>query len=485
MFHSEPQVHWHEGMFLRPHHLQSTMRHVQGALAFRSGLAGPGRWGFADLDINDAKLETFEFQINSASAIFPDGDHFVMPMSGTGTGRVLPRKFKDAFETCGGRLPVYLGIPKRIHGRPVAGQADSLYDVELVDLDDENTFDPNARKKLEIRFIRGQIVFGDDRTQAEFSFREEASHLQVMKIAEIVRDDDVAARPRRSTDYVPPLLHVAADEPFRLCLQEISDILKGQNASLARELASREIARGIETGKESDQFLKLHATNTFVPVIEQLCRTAGVHPFDAYLALCQLLGHLAYFGPGRRCPDVAVYDHDDLGPRFADLCAKIKGLLEKTVPRDYEKRAFEPTSDPRVWEAEFDPRWLDPEWGLYLGVARGHTSGERLEPGPAALNLGAVMGSDLKLAASKDRDNIFGNIVPGIALTQVPYPPASMPHNDDETYYKLDEQKTAQNDPVTGTERWGAMRIDNRLSVGWARDPLSDVAIHLYAAKVR
>ena len=39
-------VHWHEGMFLRPHHFQAADRHAARVLAQNVGLIRSHGWGF-------------------------------------------------------------------------------------------------------------------------------------------------------------------------------------------------------------------------------------------------------------------------------------------------------------------------------------------------------------------------------------------------------------------------------------------------------
>ena len=47
-------VHWHEGMFLRPHHLQTATRHVQQQANLSSQWDVHYNWGIRRLEIDEA-----------------------------------------------------------------------------------------------------------------------------------------------------------------------------------------------------------------------------------------------------------------------------------------------------------------------------------------------------------------------------------------------------------------------------------------------
>ncbi len=68
-----PQVLWAEGMFLRPHHLQTAERYREEALAREVARIQPFFYGLASLDVAPDQLENFVFEIRDVSLKLKDG----------------------------------------------------------------------------------------------------------------------------------------------------------------------------------------------------------------------------------------------------------------------------------------------------------------------------------------------------------------------------------------------------------------------------
>ena len=73
------KVHWTEGLFLRPHHLQQADRYLENALDSRTRHATPYPWGFAWLEIDLDLAQQSKFGLRRASGVMPDGGLFDFP----------------------------------------------------------------------------------------------------------------------------------------------------------------------------------------------------------------------------------------------------------------------------------------------------------------------------------------------------------------------------------------------------------------------
>src|SRR6201999_608451 len=73
------RVHWTEGLFLRPHHLQQCDRYLENALESRARHITPYPWGFAALEIDRDLAQQSKFALRRASGVMPDGTPFDIP----------------------------------------------------------------------------------------------------------------------------------------------------------------------------------------------------------------------------------------------------------------------------------------------------------------------------------------------------------------------------------------------------------------------
>src|ERR1700682_1713819 len=137
-----PEVHWAEGMFLRPHHLQLAERHREELLRQEVRRLQPFFWGLLKIDIALDQLENFTFEVRDCEVKLKDGTS----LSLSSNLRLPPRTFKTELDQAGGRMEVWLGIPSWREldanafqpGESVGGQ-DRRWSVESVEVLDENT----------------------------------------------------------------------------------------------------------------------------------------------------------------------------------------------------------------------------------------------------------------------------------------------------------------------------------------------------------
>src|ERR1700742_4302760 len=73
------KVHWTEGLFLRPHHLQQSDRYLENALESRTRYATPYPWGFAALEIDRDLAQQSKFALRRGSGVRADGTPVDIP----------------------------------------------------------------------------------------------------------------------------------------------------------------------------------------------------------------------------------------------------------------------------------------------------------------------------------------------------------------------------------------------------------------------
>ena len=90
-------VHWHEGMFLRPHHFQAADRYTARVLAQNIGMVRSHVWGLAHCVIDPEALGGFRLVVRGLDARFRDGTTISLPDDGPLPDLDLKPAFADKF----------------------------------------------------------------------------------------------------------------------------------------------------------------------------------------------------------------------------------------------------------------------------------------------------------------------------------------------------------------------------------------------------
>ena len=156
-----PQVLWAEGMFLRPHHLQTAERYREEALQREIQRIQPFYFGLQSLDVAPDQLENFVFEIRDVSLKLKDGT----ALSSDSTLRISPRSFKNELDKASGRMRVFVGVPVMRETAPntfAPGEGpagvDRRYVAENAEALDENT--GGNPQPVGVRRCNGKLFFG-------------------------------------------------------------------------------------------------------------------------------------------------------------------------------------------------------------------------------------------------------------------------------------------------------------------------------------
>src|SRR2546426_3112142 len=163
-----PQIHWHEGLFLRPHHLQTMQHHLLEQVAIERRLAWAYPYGVIEAQISADEIKN--------SCIRFEKLHVVMEKSGLEvrvpeTADLPSLDIKNAFASSTGSFTVYLGVPFWSAERsnaidPERGddlRTRKIYRVQSINRPDENTGE-NVQPLLVRRINARLLLEGDDRT---------------------------------------------------------------------------------------------------------------------------------------------------------------------------------------------------------------------------------------------------------------------------------------------------------------------------------
>jgi type VI secretion system ImpJ/VasE family protein len=441
------EVHWHEGLFLQPHHLQRLQRGLieRNRTAWRSSWHYP--YGVVNARLFPDELENGQVRFEKLHVIMPNGVEVRVPewteLPSLGISGQLTRNT--------GGFAIHLGVPIRKEGRlySLESEADSRvkthYRLREVECDDENTGDHS--QKILLREINARLLLEqDDRSDLET--------LPLLRIQRAFdREKDV---PREDSGFVPPCL-VVGGSPV---LQRIVTELAAKVESIRDDLAPRLAAGGMGADVRLERTLRLRTLAHFGGSLPSLAESRMTPPFDLYLSLRQLLGELAALIPAEVDSRCAPYNHDDPLPCFEELDQKIRRALKERkdnvleIPFD----SLTPAGNPRASLTGHD---LTTPTAFYLGI---RTNIDRTD-----LTNYVRERSKFKLMP----ESLEGSAIFGIELRGENFPPPELPPQPGRYYFKA---------LLREGPRWPAIQRDQATVLEWSRSEidLSDAAFTLY-----
>jgi type VI secretion system protein ImpJ len=432
-------VHWHEGMFLRPHHFQAAQRHW----AHRSHLDEKWDhhydWGLRTVEIDPDALANHRFVVRALKARLRDGTLISVPED----GELPPLDLKDAFER-DGTPTVSLAVPTVHLGRAnvsaPAGSNSARFFLETQDLEDENT--GANPQPVQLRLLRLKLL----------ATGQDPAGYEVLPLARVEKSAEAEGTPQIDTAYIPPVLACDAWPPLRAgILEQALDRIGKKQEVLATQVVSRGI--GLDSASPGDRLIveQLRVLNEAAAQLNVLVYAQGVHPFDAYLNLARLVGQLAIFDRkvGPRAPVLPNYDHDDLGGCFHRLKLYLHNMLDAVVEPEYKSRAF--VGAGLRMQVHLEPSWLEAGRPMFVGVKSSLPAEEcvKLLTKPGQL--------DMKIGSSERVDDIFSLGGRGLLFAHAPTPPRALPSLSGLIYFQVNRDSQQ--------EEWQNVRASLTLAI--------------------
>ncbi len=441
-------VHWSEGLFLRPHHLQAADRYWSETLQTSEQWDHQYNYGLRKLEFSDEAIANYQFQVNVCHARMKDGTLISLD-PGQETDRL---DLKEAFEA-ESVLRVYLAVPKLKMGSPnvAAGSQGGKhrYSETTQSIQDESL--GGNDQEVQLRTTNVRLLLST----------EDTAGYEVLPIAQVQRAGETEATPQLDVRYIPPLLAIDAWPPLGLdVVRAIYDVIGQKIEILSEQIVNRGITLASQHPGDLDRILMLSELNRAYATLGVMVFALGVHPFVAYTELCRIVGQLSIFGPQRRLPQIPRYDHDDLQPIFAFVKRQIQLLLDALPDYEYERVDF--VGEGLGMRVTLDPKWLGADWQWFVGVYRGRL------PEKECIALLRAGGLDWKLGSAPQVDALFRFGSEGLQLTPLPQAPRALPTTQGWLYYEVSRGNAAWQD-VLNTETL-AMRLKDSLIVN--RDDL-------------
>jgi type VI secretion system protein ImpJ len=413
-----PQVLWAEGMFLRPHHLQTAERYREEALQREIQRLQPFFYGLQSLDVAPDQLENFVFEIRDVSLKLKDGT----ALSSDSTLRLSPRSFKNELDKASGRMRVFVGVPVMRETAPntfAPGEGpagvDRRYVAENAEVLDENS--GGNPQPVGVRRCNGKLFFG----------AESQEGYECLEIAVVERSGSGRNFPVLSREFIPSLSELGGSRTIQALCDGVTNRIEAKHRLLLTDLAQGRLTVASEGTSGWQTIIKLQILGSFMFLFQQLTRIPRIHPFHVYTEFARLAGELSIFDDGKIPVKIPVYDHDKLGPCFHETCRVIEALLEKIVASRFVKVDFVLRDDLLV--ADLLEEWLAAQTEVFLAI-EAEMEEKDLRGRIVTMKLGTVR--DIPILRQR---RLFG-----LDLELLKRTPAGLPQREDYFYFKIEKE---------------------------------------------
>ena len=352
-------VHWFEGMFLKPHHFQASDRYHRDRMRESEDWLHPHDWGLRSVRFDEDAIANYSLRLISCQARFKDGTTLNIPEEAS----VNPLELRKALGQKA-EVAAYLAIPSwqesRANAQPARSEQNPRYLVSSLERPDENT--GSDEEEVQFRHIQARLMLEDP----------DLTGFEVLPLARISRSASAGSPPRLDRAYVPPILGLDSWSPLHDEVQGLFRQIEAWINQEADDLVGRKLAFDSQVLGDAERILRLSVFNAASATLQAILFTNGLHPLLMYQELCRLLGQLAIFGETRRPAKVPGYDHDDIGPIYAEVMGQIRRLLKGGIARPFDKRYFR--LDGRRLVVPLDADWTLESTRMYIGIETGELS---------------------------------------------------------------------------------------------------------------
>jgi type VI secretion system ImpJ/VasE family protein len=447
------KIHWLEGLFLQPHHLQRMQKSLEDEVGSERRLAWPYPFGVIEARLSRDELENKRIRFDKLRAIMPSGLEVNYPVSAE-----LPSlDIAQAFSKGAGSFTVSLGVPlwqnSRANTLPLAQDSDTrvkmLYRVSEIECYDENTGE--NPKPVQVRKVNSRLVFE----------HEDVSDMEILPLLRIVRatGEDVGL-PKEDPEYVPPCMLLSGSPVLREMVRDLVSQVEASRKELVVQVTRGGFSIDTMRGVQFEQLMRLRTLNRFSARLPSLIQAPVAAPFDLYVELRELLGELAALHPDRDEFECSPYQHDNQFLCFRELANKIRSFLRGVVAPSFLKLAFKDVGG--ILTANFSPEHFSQPNAYFLGI--------KTKLDPTALARYVEDGDKFKLMPQ----SLATRAIRGIELKEERHAPLELPAATDLHYFRLERANSAR--------MWQQIQAEKTAAIRWTGGELdwSDAGFTLY-----
>jgi predicted component of type VI protein secretion system len=452
-----PQIHWKEGLFLQPHHLQRMQWTLAESAVATQRASHPYPYGVIELGAPRLTSETLA--VTRLRAILGESGTEVnfgdRPVS-RDNAKIPPLRIASACKKYATGFVVALALPRWSDRAPNVASSEGsreaenrCYWVKKETVCDENR---GAREKeLEVRLLNARLAVMEEPLSGDL----ETLPLFRVQLNKGATAGAQTAIPEVDPTFVAPSLVLGAApvlvDMIQGLLNEIERQRQGTRFELAKAGRGRYFEWGQVRGPQLERLLRLRSLNRFYHAAA--CRLDPLvlqttSPAYWFQLLNELLGELTVLQPLRDAVFTNhQYEHEDLFNCFSKLCHEVVDLvpgpqLPNVLHEDFEEFGSELGSDARAFKAKLSASQLQTGGAFYLAV--------KLQVDPVELQKCMTDGDRFKIMS---RQTVWDPEY-GVALRYEPDLPEGLQPERDVHYFAI-LPELASPGMKFDKERWG------------------------------
>lgn len=417
-----PQIHWHEGLFLQPHHIQMLQRFVLEQAASERRLRFNYPWGVTSMRLTPGALEGMTVRFEHLRAVMPSGLEVAFPDNAD-----LPvLNIEEMFHRGPEKFTVFLGVPTW-HGTRANtldhtnGHADwrtaRIYRVSEVQRPDENT--GQNPQPVQVRRINARLMFE----------HEDRTDMEVMPLLRVMSgESDQGTRvPRVDETYVPPTMLMSGSPELMIRVRELWNYFSSRRSRHLETMNRGGFKVEQMTALQLVQFQRLRIYNHYAARMPDLLEAPSLTPFEMYIELRGMLGELASMFPDRKILDEGRrYNHDNPMLVFDEVITQIRNLLVGSEDPFWEIPFARDPNTKRI-VAKLEEKHLTRPTDYFLAL--------RMNQGQDPMSIKGDVENEVKfklMPLTEIDNNVFG-----VRLKFELYPPMQLPNRPGMAYYRL------------------------------------------------
>ncbi|MHC5001566.1 MAG: type VI secretion system baseplate subunit TssK [Planctomycetota bacterium] len=445
------EVHWEEGLFLQPHHLQWMQHRSMQQQGVERRTFNPYPYGLIEASVSRDQLENLLVRFDTLRVIMPSGLYVHV---GPGGNADLPAvDITKTFQASSQPLVVKLGVPLWYPDRAntVDGTGDwrvkRLFRVDEVERPDENTGE--NPQPLRLRRINARLlVQGDDEADLET--------IPLVRIAHA--EGEQLGLPRQDGNFVPPCAVLRASPAMHRLVRDLANAIDASRRELLVQITRAGFSIETIRGAQLEQLLRLQSLSRAAARLPHLVEAPAITPFAFYIELRTILAELAALHPDRDPSEVPDYRHDTPYPAFSELDIKIRALLRGAVAPSFIKADFALAEG--IFSVALTDEHLQRPNEYYLAI--------KTKEDPVALARLVEDGDKFKLMPT----SLTGRAIRGVKLVEERHPPLQLPSEVDLHYFRMVRADNAR--------VWERVEQDRGLTAQWPNCEVGDTKLTLY-----
>ncbi|QOJ18275.1 MAG: type VI secretion system baseplate subunit TssK [Phycisphaeraceae bacterium] len=445
-----PPVHWHEGLFLQPHHLQAMQRHLAETRADDRRAVCAYPYGLVESRLSTDALENMLVRFDRLDAIMPSGTRVTFP----GLAELPPMDIKKRFEASSEGFTILLGVPLWYEARANTidpggddWRAKRLYRIREQERPDENTGE--NRQPMMHRLINARLMYQDD----------DQTDMEVMPVLRVVHGTgEGIGMPRIDPNFIPPCFAISGSVILRELVRDLTNAVEASRREMVVQMTRGGFSVETMRGSDFQQMLRLKTINRFSARLPHLLASPAVSPSEMYLEFRDLLAELAALHPDRDPFDAPPYDHDAPAVPFHELSDRIREYLRPLKGDVFRKVPF--VREGPFLKAPLSAADLTEPNEYYIGI--------KTREDPRAVAMLVEDEDKFKLTAP----SMWQSRIRGVKVQEERHPPVQFPAETGLHYFRINRAESQR--------MWDRVSSESAIAAWWPGLDASDYSIALY-----